>query len=286
MRGLLLFPLLMGGFWPPAELAHTYPKNPIIHKARKLDQNTVEKMGYSSIVALVPIRFYNSETGENNPRAYSVVVYDMSSLAVGVKKVASLLIQVLAITCFIGLILFFFLISLIEFPIKSINRQLGRALKDEKAPSISINYQSRILTELCSHINSALNQISLNRILNQKSEEEEGGEFNRQNEMNNLVEVIGFPSLSINMEEETVASLNSTFTDQLGFSEILHQPLSEIQDSELRDHLSGLIEQGKNSPQEIAFGETSLNHIKLQTTCLFVMGKKLSGLCYCDFYAF
>ena len=71
------------------------------------------------------------------------------------------------------------------------------------------------------------------------------GEINRQNEMNNLVEVIGFPSLSINMEEETVASLNSTFADQLGFSEVLHQPLSEIQDSELKDHLSRPYRAGK-----------------------------------------
>ena len=262
-----------GRILAPSDLAHTYPKSPLIHKARKLDQNTVDKIDSSSIAAIIPIRFYNPETGENTPRAYSVVIYDMNSLAVGVKKVASLLIQVLAITCFIGFVLFFFLINLIEFPIKSINRQIGRALKDEKAPSISINYQSQILTELCSHVNSALNQISISRMLHQKQEQDEGVEIHRQNEMNNMVEIVGFPSLSINMEDETVASLNSNFTDQIGFSEILHQSLSEISDSELRDHLLNLIEQGKSNPQEIAFGEISLNQMKLQSTCLFVMGK-------------
>lgn len=262
-----------GRILAPAELAHTYPKSPLIHKARKLDRNTVEKMDSSSIAAIVPISFYNPETGENVPKAYSVVIYDMGSLAFGRKKVASLLIQVLAFACSIGFILFFFLINLIEFPVKSINKQLGRALKDEKAPSISVNYQSRILTELCSHINSALNQISLNRMLNQQDESDKEGEINRQNEMNNLVEVIGFPSLSINVEEEIIASINSNFADQIGFSEILHQPLSEIADSNLKEHLLDLVEQGKSNPQEIAFGEIHLNHMKLQSTCQFIMGK-------------
>ena len=225
------------------------------------------------MAAVVPIRFFNPETGENVPRAYSVVIYDMGSLFIGSKQVVSILVQVLIFSILIGLILFFFLISLIEFPIKSINRQLGRALKDEQSISISVNYQSQILAELCSHINSALNQISLNKMLNQKKDEDEGGEINRQNEMNNLVEVIGFPSMSVNMDEEIVASLNSNFTDQIGFSEILHQPLSAISDSNLKEHLLNLIEQGKNNPQEIAFGEISLNQMDLQSTCLFVMGK-------------
>ena len=263
-----------GRILAPAELAHTYPKSPLIHKARRLDRNTVEKMDSSSIAAIVPISFYKAETGENTPRAYSVVIYGIDTLAASSGKVASLLVQTLLITCTIGFILFFFLIHLIEFPIKSINRQLGQALKDEKSPSVSISYQSQILADLCSHINSALNQISLNRMLNQKSVDDNEGEINRQNEMNNLVEIVGFPSLSINIEDETVASLNSNFTDQIGFSEILHQPLSEISDGNLKDHLLDLLEQGKNNPQEIVFGEIHLNQMKLQSACQFVMGKK------------
>ena len=273
VKKALIISAIDGRVLAPAELAHTYPKSSLIHKARKKNQITVEKMDSSSMAAIVPIRFFNPETGENTPRAYSVVIYDMDSLFIGSKQVVSLLVRVLIFSSLIGFILFFFLISLIEFPVKSINRQLGRALKDEKSPSISINYQSQILAELCSHINSALNQISLNKMLNQKKDEDEGGEISRQDEMNNLVEIIGFPSISVNMEEETVASLNSNFTDQIGFSEILHQPLSAISDSNLRDHLLNLLEQGKTNSQEIAFGEINLNQMNLQSTCLFVMGK-------------
>lgn len=257
----------------PAEVAHTYPKNSLIHKFRKQNQNNVEKIDSSSLLAMVPINFYNPETGENNPKAYSVVIYDMSSLTVGTKKIVSLLTQTFFITIIIGLLLFFFLINLIEFPIKSINSQLDRVLKDDKSPAVSIYYQSQILTELCSHINSALNQISLNKMMNSKNETEEAGGTRRQSEMNNLVEIIGFPALSVNIEEETVASLNSNFSDQIGFAEILHQPLSGISDSQLREHLLSLIEQGKGNPQEIAFGEIVLNQTNLQSTCQLIMGK-------------
>ncbi len=263
-----------GRILAPSESAHTYPKSSLIHKARKRDKTTVEKMGRSSIAAIVPISFYNPETGENSPRAYSVVIYDMGLRAVGSTKVASLIIQVLAFAIFIGLILFVLLISLVEFPIKSLNSQLSRALKDEQSPSISVNYQSKILTELSSHINSALNQIAIGRMLSQKTSENDEGEINRQNEMNNLVEIIGFPSLCVNMEDETVASLNSNFTEQIGFSEILHQPLSDISDSSLKEHLFTLIEQGKNNPQELAFGEIHFNQMDLQSTCQFIIGKK------------
>ena len=75
-----------GRILAPAELAHGYPKDPLIHKARKRDQKTVEKSGLSSITAVVPISFYNPETGEYRPKAYSVVVYDTGSLALGAKK--------------------------------------------------------------------------------------------------------------------------------------------------------------------------------------------------------
>ncbi len=266
-----------GRILAPAELSHTYPKKSFIHKARKIDKNTIEKVGTSTVGAVVPISFYNAETGENIPVAYSVVLYDMSSLAIGGSKVLSLLIQNLFIACTLGLLLFFFLINLIEFPIRNINHQFNESLKNNKSSSISTSYQSSILNELCSHINSALNQISLNQMLNtneahQKDNEKE--DMNRQSEMNNLVEIVGFPCLSINLVDETIASINSNFTEQIGHDDILYSPISDIQYSDLKEHLQTLIEQGRTNPEEISFGEISIKNMTVQTTCQFIMGTK------------
>ena len=261
---------LDGRILAPAEIAHSYPKDSFIHRARKKEDKTVEKVSSSSVAAVVPISFYNPETGQASPRAYSVVVYNMDSLAVGSKKVLSLVVQTFLIAFMIALVLYYFLIHLIEFPIRSVNHQLEKALKDDKAPSVSLNYQSQVLLDLCSHINSALNQISLNKMLKSQENKDQALPVNRQNEMNNLVEVIGFPSLAVNIKEGTTASLNSSWTDQIGFAEILHQPLSDISNSTLRDHLLNLIEQGQSQPEEIVFGELSLNQMNLQSACQFI----------------
>ena len=47
----------------PAEIAHTYPRSSFIHRARKSEEKTVEKINASSVAAVVPISFYNPETG-------------------------------------------------------------------------------------------------------------------------------------------------------------------------------------------------------------------------------
>ena len=261
-----------GRVMAPAELAHSYPKIPFIHKARKMDQNSVEKIDSATVAAMVPIRFYNPKTGENNPMAYTVVIYDMDALAQGNAQTFSLMFQNLFIACVLGLIIFFFLINLIEFPIKSISRQLNQSLKDDRTPPVSVNYQSSVLNTLCSNINSALNRISLSQALNEKDDFDDVNVDNRQNEMNNLVEIVGFPSLSVDLQNDTIASVNSNWTDQIGIEDILHSPLQDISEESLKTELGNLIEQGRANPQEISFGEIYLKGARLQTTCQFIMG--------------
>lgn len=274
VKGAFIINAVNGQILAPAESAHSYPKVPFIHKNRKLDKITVEKINRSTVGAMVPIRFYNPQTGENNPIAYSVVIYDMGALARGNAQTLSLMFQNLFIACILGLVIFFFLINLIEFPLRSINRQLNKSLKDDRTPPVSVNYQSSVLSALCSNINSALNRISLSQALNEKDEFDNVDVENRQNEMNNLVEIIGFPSLSVDLQNDTIASVNSNWTDQIGIEDILHSSLQDISEETLRTELSHLIDQGRTNPQEISFGEIYLKGARLQTTCQFIMGAK------------
>ena len=256
----------------PAKIAHTYPKEAFIHRARKQDQAVVEKVSSSSVSAVVPIYFYDPETGQNIPKAYSVVIYSMDSLSIGVKKVFSLIIQTCLITLGLGAVLFFFLINLVEFPIRSINHQLSRALKEDQAPSINVDYQSRVLLDLCGHINSALNQISLSKMI-QSQKEDQAPPVNRQREVSHLVEIMGFPALAVQLEDKSVVAMNLNFTEQIGFSEILHQSIEDISSDELKEHLSQIIAQGELNPQELSFSEIALNEMKLQTACHIAAGQ-------------
>lgn len=260
-----------GRILAPAESAELFPKEPFIHQARKLDRSSVKKLDSSTVGAVVPMSFYNPQTGEQAPAAYAVVLYDMGALSVGSSKTLSLLFQNLFIASVLGFFVFFFLVNLIHFPLHSINSQLSHSLKDDAAPAVSMNYQSEILSELCHNINSALNRISINQ--NSQNNESGGGiEQHRQNEMTNIVEVIGFPALSVNLTDNTIASLNSSFKDQLGLEEILYQPLDSLTDSAFRENLTGLISQGQMNPEDISFGEVSLKGMELQTTCQFIRG--------------
>ena len=254
---------LDGRILAPSNLAHTYPKENLVHKARKRDQKTVQRVSPSSVLAMVPISFYNPETGESSPRAYSVVFYNVTALMSLSSEIVSLVVQTFLIAFVLGFILYFFLIQLIEFPIKSINHQLGKALKEENPSSISINYQSQILEVLCSHINSALDQISLNKMI--QSQSPESLPSNRENEIRNLLEMMGFPALAVSLEDKTVCALNSIFTEQMEHSEILHQSLEDISDQSLREHLQTIIDQVELNPQELAFGE--LKEMGLQSAC-------------------
>ena len=195
----------------------------------------------------------------------------MDSLNKGIKKVFGLLVQTSLIAFLLGAVLFFFLIHLIEFPIRSINHQIGKALKEDQAPSIHVNYQSQVLTDLCSHINSALNQISLGKMI-QNQQEELSDSKDRQQEMEHLVEVIGFPALAVNMEDKHISALNVSFTEQIGLEDITHQPLESLSEETLKEHLLQLIDQGELNPQEISFSEVVLNETNFQSTCVFVMG--------------
>ena len=262
-----------GRILAPSESAHLFPKEPFIHRARKLDRSTVERVNHSTIGAVVPMSFYNPQTGSQAPTAYSVVMYDMSTLAIGNAEILSLLFQNLFVASVLGLFLFFFLINLIHFPLHSINNQLNQALKEDSNSSVSTNYQSEILNELCQSINSALNQISLGQSAQNREVNMGGTEQHRQNEMTNVVEIIGFPALSVNLNDKTVASLNSSFKDQVtGLDKILYQPLTDITDTDFKDSLKSLIEQTQMNPEDISFGEVMLNGMELQTTCQFIKG--------------
>ena len=274
VKEALIIHAVNGQILSPAEKAHTYPKDSMIHKHRTEPETTVTKVDSSTILAMVPIRFYNPKTGENDPIAYSVVKYNMGALAIGNQKTLSLMIQNFFIACILGLIIFFFLINLIEFPLKSINKQLSKSLKDDKTPAVSVAYRSQILYELCNNINTALNRIALNQTLSEQAENQDSSSIPvmRDNEMSNIVEIVGFPCLSINLEDDSVAAMNSNWNDQVGLETILHSPLEDIEDESLKTELKNLVEQVRLQPQEISFGEIQIKGMQLQTTCQAVMG--------------
>ena len=254
----------------PAEKAQTYPDNPFIHKARRLNKTTVEKINSSTVAAMVPIEYLNPDTSSQDIMAYSAVFFNLAGLSHGKEKTISLVVQSLFIALLLGVILFFLMYEMIRHPFRSVNEQLSTALKDDSA-HVSISYQFPDLQNLCSNINSALERVSSSQEQAQSAQ----APIDRQSEMTNLVELIGFASLCIQLDTQTIVSLNQPFEEQTGLArdQLLHQSIDQITDTSLQLNLKNIIENVSQNPSQIFTDQLEFNGNPFHITAQGVHGE-------------
>ncbi len=259
----------------PADRVHTYSKLSFINKGRKQEKTTVEKIDSQTVGAMVPIIFYNSKTNMHTAYAYSAVVYDIGSLAFNNKRTLSLLVQTFFIAFVLGVLLFFFLYKMIEYPIVVINRQLNLALRDDTI-DVRTSYDFPALQNLVSNINSALSRLS------SVSQEEQSAlsNYDRMTEMNQMVEMIGYPTLGINMEARRVEAVSAHFEDDTGVSEerILNCSVEDIDDQALKLNIIGLLEKIQQHPSEIASDSLEFSGVEFHLIAKGIYGK--DGVAY------
>ena len=253
----------------PVEKIHTYPDNSFIHRGRKTGQKLIEKLDSSTIGAMVPISFFNPDTSSQAVMAYSVVLYNMGSLSVGSNQTISLIVQSLFISIILGSILFFFMYKMVVHPFESINEQLNQALKDD-TKSISVLYQFPTLNSLCSNINNVLERIN--------SSQDQGNslsnQIDRQHEMNNLVEMVGFACFCIRLDLSSIVSLSSHFEEQTGLSadHLLHKQIDQIDDNSLKLQMEAAINQINQDPSQIYSDSLECNGTSFQITAQGIFG--------------
>ena len=253
----------------PVDQIHTYPKNSFIHRGRKTGQKLIEKLDSSTVGAMVPIKFFNPDTSSQAVMAYSVILYNMGSLSVGSNQTINLIVQSLFISIILGSIIFFFMYKMVVYPFESINEQLNQALKDD-TKSISVLYQFPSLNSLCSNLNNLLERIN--------SAQDQGSslsnQIDRQHEMNNLVEMVGFACLCIRMDLSSIVSISSHFEEQTGLStkHLLHNRIDQIDDNSLKLQLETAIQQITQDPSQIYSDSLECNGIPFQITAQGVFG--------------
>ncbi len=260
-----------GSVIAPANRAAKYPDLPFVHEARRLGQESVEQIDSSTIGAIVPIDAFNPETGARGVIAYAVVIYNMGSLAVDDRQTISLFIQTFFIAVVVGSILFFLLFKLMEFPLRSLNSQLSVALRD-KTDNLSVDYQFPALQELISNINSLLNRTFFGA-------ENDGSsaaiqEKDRSLELQNTVDVIGYPAIGIDAETLTVRHINQAFEERTAqsLSHLLHMPLANITDQALQLSLRDLADQVTQNPDQISSNDLEIGGENQQILAYGVWG--------------
>ena len=258
----------------PAEQAHTYSQIPFVNEGRRKEDSSIKQIDSNTVAAMVPIQFYNNKTNTHSAEAYSVVIYNTGSVSLGNKRTISLLVQTCFIALVLGVLIFFFLYKMIEYPIASLNKQLSSALKDDSL-SVQTDYDFTPLQSLTDNINSALSRISAAQESNQNM-----SEYDRMTEMNHLIEMIGYPTLGIDMESMKIQGASALFEDETGVSteRILNCPVQDIDDQALKLNLSNLLERVQQHPHEIASDSLEFSGVEFQLSAKGVYGKE--GLAY------
>jgi hypothetical protein len=259
-----------GNIIAPAAQAGVFPDLPYVHEGRKLDKESVKQVDDNTVVAMVPVRFYNAETGSQAITAWAVVHYDMSSLAVDNSQVLSLFITTLFISLLLGFVLFYFLYKMIEHPIREMNVQLDTALK-EGHETVSVRYMFPALQLLVSNVSSALS-----RAVN-GSEQNQGPralEHDRNREVANLVELIGFAAMGVRAEDLSVAAANQAFESRIGMSaaQLTTLSVNEINDQALKLSVKDLIERLDQNPDELASNELEFSGLNFQVVAQAIYG--------------
>lgn len=259
----------------PASRAGVTPDIPFVHVARREMKTQVEQVDTQTIGASFPIGQYDPNTGEPSVKAHAIVLYDVGSLAFDDGHVLSLFFQTLILACLVGLLLFYFMYKLIEYPIVSLNTQLDIAMR-EKKDSTDIDFQFPALQNLIANINSLLTRYI-------HGGDEAGGQMNmvsRDSEAENLIQLMGYPTIAVSGEGRIV-SVNQNF-EQLAHAtsaQLVNQMVSSIPDVALQQNIQHLMEKSRVAPGSIHSDQLEFSGHNCQIHCQ-AMGVENSTISY------
>lgn len=234
----------------PASRAGRSSDISFVHRARKEAKSTVSEIDSSTIGASYPIGLYDPNTGEPSVKAYAIVIYDISSLSFDSGRTISLFMQTLLIASILGILIFYFMYHLIEYPVKALNQQLDTALR-EKTDNIQIEFQFPAFQSLVSNVNTLLTR-SLSFSNEGMSSSNFNFNVNQDLEAENLVQIIMLPAAAINAQGNfmTCNARFETFARSTK-NQIQGQGTSSLGDSSLQQMIDHLLMKTKENPVTI-----------------------------------
>ncbi len=242
-----------GTILAPANKRGEFAKMPFVNQARREERETDGFTGDSTLGVAVPISRYNPDTGSQEAAAYSVVLYDMGSMAMSPAQTMGLFLQIFLVAALLGGVLFFFLSRVVEHPVELLSTQLNDALREGR-DDLATPYQYPLLEKLISNVNSALNRAANGS--GQAFGGVSGGVINRDIEASNVVRMLNTPALSINAIDDRVIATNSAFDHLIGSAgALVGRSINEVPDPALQANLRDLLPRMREQMGSIAFSE-------------------------------
>jgi hypothetical protein len=231
----------------PPERAGSRPKQTaFIEKVRGQIREIAGEVGIDRVAAAYPIVSFDAEMQVNVPRAYAVVVFNTGSLQFDDGRALSLFVQMIVIAGLLGSALFFLLYKLIEYPWASLKEDMDAALRDGR-DQIQLKIKFPAALGLLTNLNSLLV-----RALNPQSVAGEEVSVNRDQEMKNLCNMVGYPAFIFNRAGAVVA-MNSSFESLTGISplNLMGQNIQQIPDQAMQKNIEYLSQQVRTNPNQV-----------------------------------
>lgn len=247
----------------PPEKTGRDESNPLVLVARKESRAAFAKIDSNTIGASFPIAVYDPSSGEATPKYHAIVTYDISSLNLDEGRIISLFMQTLIISSVLGLILYFLFARLIEYPIRSLNQQIDKALID-KSDRTEVAFDYPVFQQLVSNVNT---------ILNRAWSGDSGGavqkpQQNKDLEFSNLVDMVSHPVIVIETTNRVVAmNVNFEQLAQTSKDAILNQSYQSITDNALVQNIDSLIARSRQSPYEKQIDKIPFSQFECEIFC-------------------
>lgn len=241
---------IRGEIISPSRYAGKTPKIPAFHQGRKIADNKsfVEFIDSKHILAVEAFKYYDPKRSIESTRYYAMVLYNVDTRMMDFNRTLSLFVQTLALSLIVALILYFFVSRLITYPLRVLNRQIDLFLRNNGDSQLETKLKFPILQKLYSNLNSALNRQASS---GNSSDGEMVYERDRNFEMQNIVELIGYPAAVIRAIDETIGATNPRFEEVTGLIGAQGTSVFQISDQSLKMCLRDLIDQIKLNPDQI-----------------------------------
>lgn len=225
----------------PPERAGSAPRETgFARKVRGQPKEFSDHLIDGRITAAVPVLIFDPELQQNIAKAHAIVVYNPGSLAFDDGRVFSLFVQMLFLAFIFGVALFFFLYKLIERPFHLLNNELDIALREGRDQAM-VSFALPVLQNLMTNINSLLARAASG------GGQQKGltGKGSRDQEVMNIMQLMGYPGLLIDRENQTVKYINSAFEGLTGYTaeKLVGARLSEIPDPAMQQNFQHLMNQ-------------------------------------------
>jgi hypothetical protein len=227
-----------GAILAPPSQTGKFLSDPFIISLRNSSTERVGLINDSQVAASVPIKFFNSDTGDSIVKAYAVVVYNIDPLAVDFGRTLSLFVQIFLIACIIGALFFAVQYRLILYPLKNLNKEIDRALT-EGLSNIQIPFRLPIFQDLIANINSALSRISNDF----SGTDQMAANSDKSVEAAEVVKMFPIPAFAIDPQSQRFIAINPAIEGHPLFDSgrLQNMTISELTDKPLYESLKDLI---------------------------------------------